>query len=140
MENDQNPLLKACFELCAATMWEPDRLTAEQVQSHMEELDEMTNAYYEMAHSIISQLHGLPEPEQVMVSLVIYLKDSHAIPPLRGNIDWFKNSLLTLTELVNPQNAIRKSNLVFITHLQAGLAQLSQLIRTDEDLDQFSQV
>jgi len=140
MEQDHNPLLKACFELCAGTMWEPDSLTAGRVQAHMEELDQLTNDYYEMARSILSQLEGLSNPEQVMVTLVIYLKDSHAIPPLRGNVEWFKNSLLTLTELVNPQNAIRQSNLAFISLVQAGLQELSRNVRTDEDLDQFSQV
>jgi hypothetical protein len=49
---DQNPLLEACFQLTAATMWEPKRLTAEEIQSHIEELDQMTTEYYDMAQGL----------------------------------------------------------------------------------------
>ena len=58
--------------------------------------------------SYYDYLEKLPVTLDVMIQLIHYLNNAHAIPPLKGNKEWFDYSLAVLIELVNPNCAVRK--------------------------------
>ena len=98
---DDNRLFETCFSLAESLMWEKDTAPLEQLPEQLEELSEMTNRFVELAKETFYQVEDLPDGEELLISAIKYLH-SQAIPPLRGNYNWFDYSLSTLLELANP--------------------------------------
>jgi hypothetical protein len=58
--------------------------------------------------------------DEIMVGAIKYLTNQ-AIPPLRGNYEWFHHSLATVLEICCPTINIAIENIPFLLKLQRGI-------------------
>ncbi|MES2331344.1 MAG: hypothetical protein V4539_17200 [Bacteroidota bacterium] len=123
MQFNNETIREACFELVSELMWEKDRLDTERLGDFMDELSEMTDVFTNEAIGLLDLLGDDPLKEEIMTRAIWYLHDIHALPPLRGNIEWFKHGIMVLVEIVRPQSGVRKSNGVFLDWMAAGILQ-----------------
>lgn len=112
---------KACFDLSVSLMWEKDALTIEKVDNHLDELKKMTDKFIEIAHFYLENIESLEGNKAILIRAINYIDQVHAIPPLRGNYEWFDNTLGTLIEIACPNSRITKNQLEFIQDLESGL-------------------
>jgi len=77
-------------------------------------------------------IEDLPNRQQIMISAIIHL-NALAIPPLKGNYDWFEYSLITLLEIVNPYSSARKRGLPFLVAARNGLGQMIKWANYPDD-------
>jgi len=134
---DENKLLEACFELAENLMWEKKTAPIEKLPEQITELSEMTNQFVEIAKGNYYMTEELPEANEILIGAIKYL-NTQAIPPLRGNYNWFFNSLSALLEICNPNSIVDQSNISFLLALQKGLINhidLSIRKADDNDLD-----
>ena len=134
---DENKLLEACFELAENLMWEKKTAPIEKLPEQITELSEMTKQFVEIAKGNYYMIEELPEANEILIGAIKYL-NTQAITPLRGNYNWFFNSLSALLEICNPNSIVDQSNISFLLALQKGLINhidLSIRKADDNDLD-----
>ena len=102
-------------------MWEKDNLTVERIESNMTELNEMTEKFVETAKFYLENIESLEGQSEIIVRAINYMEEAHAIPPLRGNYEWFDYTLGALTELACPNSILSKSNLDFLNDVETGI-------------------
>ena len=117
---DEKKILEACFSLAEELMWEKDTSPLERLPKHLEELSEMTDNFVEIVKRNSYQVDGLPDAQEILVGAIQYLT-SIAIPPLRGNYEWFNYSLAMLLEIANPNDGIDANGLPFLFRMRNGL-------------------
>ncbi|GAA4204011.1 hypothetical protein GCM10022289_21150 [Pedobacter jeongneungensis] len=130
---DEKRLFEACFSLAEDLTWEKITSPLEKLPEQMEELSQMTEKFVEIAKRNFYMVENLPDGEVVLISAIKFL-NAHAIPPLRGNYDWFNNSLWMLLELSNPTGWVGQEGLPFLLRARNGIEQLiDSANQTEED-------
>lgn len=120
---DDNKLLEACFSLSEELMWNKDTTELERLPEHIEEVSIMTTTFFNIAMKHSYLIEDLPDAQEVLLGAIGYLK-SIAIPPLKGNFDWFSYSLTMLLEIANPNDSVGASGLPFLFRMRNGVEQL----------------
>lgn len=121
MKTIEDKIREACFNLSTSLMWEKDNLTLERIESNMTELNEMTERFVETAKFYLENIESLEGQSEIIVRAINYIEEAHAIPPLRGNYEWFDNTLRALTELACPNSRLSISNLEFLNDVESGI-------------------
>jgi hypothetical protein len=106
--------------------WEKDAAPIEKQPEDIAELAEMTNEFTAIAKRCYFKVRDLPDGECILLGAIEYL-NLQAIPPLRGNYDWFSNSLFTLLEICAPDYHMGKRGLPFLISLQKGITKSMEL-------------
>ena len=115
-------------------MWEKDRLTIERISEHMEELNKMTERFYETALFYLDHIESLENNEQVLIRSIDYITHAHAIPPLRGNHNWFDYTLAAVVEILCPNTRLTKKHSGFLKDLENGLNDYkNNMLEEDEE-------
>jgi hypothetical protein len=122
---------KACFDLSVSLMWEKDSLTIDKVDSHIDELQKMTDKFIEISNFYLENIESLNGNKDLLVRAINYIDHVHAIPPLRGDYGWFENTLGALIEMACPNSRITKRQLEFLTDIENGLAYYRENIYED---------
>lgn len=121
MKGIEDKLREACFNLSTNLMWEKDNLTLERIESNITELNEMSEKFVETAKFYLENIESLEGQSEIIVHEINYIKEAHAIPPLRGNYKWFHYTLEALTELACPNSRLSKRNLDFLLDVETGI-------------------
>lgn len=117
---DENKLLEVCFMLAENLMWKKDAAPIEKLPEDISELNDMTNKFIKIAKQHYYQVEGLSDGSEIILGAIRYL-NVQAIPPLRGDYDWFSNSLSTLLEICNPNSIVEINGIPFLLSLQKGI-------------------
>tara|TARA_R110000868_G_scaffold371537_1_gene635249 strand:- start:310 stop:714 length:405 start_codon:yes stop_codon:yes gene_type:complete len=121
MKSIEDKIREACFDLSTSLMWEKDNLTVERIESNMTELNEMTEKFLETAKFYLENIEALEGQSEIIVRAINYIEEAHAIPPLRGNYQWFDYTLGALTELACPNSGLSNNNLEFLKDVENGI-------------------
>lgn len=120
---DDKKLLEACFSLSEELMWNKDTAKLDHLPEQLEEVSKMTTRFFDIAMKHFYLIEDLPDAQEVLLGAIGYL-NSIAIPPLKGNFDWFSYSLNMLLEIANPNDSVDKSGLPFLFRMRNGIEQL----------------
>jgi hypothetical protein len=115
---NEQKLSEICFALAENLMWEANTAPLERLPEQMDELATMTEQFVEIAKDYFIYVEDQPDGAEILFGAIQYL-NAQAIPPLRGNYDWFKHSLFLLLEICNPSNGF--TGLPFLLSLQKGV-------------------
>lgn len=121
MKSIENKIREACFNLSTSLMWEKDNLTIEKIESNITELNEMTEKFLETAKFYLENIEALEGQSEIIVRAINYIEEAHAIPPLRGNYQWFEYTLGALIELACPNSRLSNNNLEFLKDVENGI-------------------
>lgn len=129
---DEQEIFEACFSLAEDLMWEKNTAPIEKIADQIDELSKTTDKYVSIVKKNFFIIEDLPNRQEIMVSVIIHL-NALAIPPLKGNYDWFEFSLITLLEIVNPYSSAGKRGLPFLLAARNGLDQMIEWANYPED-------
>ena len=108
----------ACKLLSKNLIWwqiEPDTT---QIDKDLDEFNEMTDRFYEIAKKNFFKVEQLANGE-VLALAINYIDRAISLPPLRGHYSWFDNTLSVLLEMCNPNSLLTKKEIKFIECLEA---------------------
>ncbi len=130
---EYNNIREACFELATHLMWEKDSLTLDKIESKLSELNTITENLYNISEDQLETRKGLGIDSGIVSRVIYYINRVHAIPPLRGNYDWFENTLDVLLELTCPNTFLKKGSkhILLLKDIEKGI-ETSQSNATDE--------
>lgn len=120
---DEKRLFEVCFSLAEDLMWEKTTSPLEKLPEQMEELSVMTENFVGLSKKNFYLVENLPDGQEILMGAIKYL-NALAIPPLRGNYEWFDYSLAILLELTNPGGGPDQSGLPFLLRARNGFEQL----------------
>lgn len=123
----------ACFEISINLMWEKEALTTEKIDAHLDELQTMTEKLVDISKFYLENIESLDGNEDILIRAIKYIDQVHAIPPLRGNFNWFDYTLGALVELACPNVRITKSNLDFMNDLEKGIADYRDNVYNEDE-------
>lgn len=115
-------------------MREKQRLTVEKIESNIQELNRMTDQFFEEALFCLENIESLEGHAEVIVKAIKYIDNVHALPPLKGNIEWFRHTLTAIAEIARPNSRLKKSNVAFLTDLEHGIKDYRDNALDDEEL------
>lgn len=116
-------MFEACFLLAKDLMWEKTTSLPEKLPEQMDELSVMTENFVSISKKNFYQVEALPDGQEILIGAIKYL-NALAIPPLRGNYEWFDYSLSILLELARPNDGVDQSGLPFLLRTRNGIEQL----------------
>ena len=114
MAHQHEALYQACFALARITHWKTEPVAVSQIESFAQKL-------LAEALSQVASIETLGGSEEQVVRAVRYIEQAHAIPPIGDNIDWFRDTLQALMEIVFPNTELDGAALDFLFDLQSGI-------------------
>ena len=114
MDTETRRLQVACFNLAKTTLWERAPVDIRVIQSHADDIYKEALCQF----SLIEELGGTLE---LLVRAVDYLHQVHAIPPMRGDVRWFSESLRTVLEICFPNSNVSGEARLFLQDLRGGI-------------------
>ena len=101
---DENALLEACKEVANQTMWQFPINHVENIEDIIdtEQKNKMIELYFNEAKENVEFVIEQGFDPNLITRAVVYIAETHAIPPIRENIKWFYDTLHTLIELCCP--------------------------------------
>jgi len=116
MKTDRAALEEACYDLARSIRWRDDRVDEVLARGMVEE-------YVRAALFHEDHLISRGRNPNLVVEVVRYLAEVHAIPPLEGNMEWFRTALDTLVELACPNSRVTEAQRIFFEELGDGIAE-----------------
>ena len=129
---DEKRLFEACFSLAEGLMCEKTTSQLEKLPEQMYELSVMTENFVSLSKKNFYQVENLADGQEILIGAIKYL-NALAIPPLRGNYEWYEYSLTILLELANPGGGPNQSGLPYLLRARNGIEQLIEWANHPED-------
>jgi len=114
MKLNVTKLKNACFEVARNTMWDTRPIDVADIES-------VANRFFEIAKDHEEFIVGQGQDPNLITRAVLYLAHSHAIPPMRDNIQWYSDMLATLVELACPNVRAIEENEAFYHDIEEGI-------------------
>jgi hypothetical protein len=114
MGKKHEKLQAACFKLARNTMWEMKPVDADRIKAHAQRL-------YEIALERVDETEGLHVTIPLVTRAIDYLRQTHALPPLKENTEWFQSMLDALLEVARPNVRLEGNGRLFLKDLQQGI-------------------
>jgi hypothetical protein len=130
MDNLNEEIRAACFDLSVHLMWEKDEMTLDKIERSMAELQSMTEEFYKSALFYLENIESLEGKPEIIVNAIKYIDNIHSFPPLRGNTIWFDYTLGAVVELACPNGRLNKNNLDFLKDIENGIADYRKNVNT----------
>lgn len=113
---DLAALRAASLEFAQACLWDTRPVDVKVIQ-------EFADQVYDEAMSHREFIEGQERDPNLLTYCVRYLATTHAIPPMRSNIEFVRAALSVLVELACPNCGASIEDLGFYKELDLGLAQ-----------------
>jgi len=114
MKLDHEELKSACFDYAKAVMWERKPTDVSDIQKFAD------SVYGEAIHHV-KFIEGQDRDPNLIIQCVQYLALKHAIPPMRDDIQFVRNSLEILIELACPNQGATIHQKRFFHEIFRGL-------------------
>lgn len=117
MELDREALKTACFSLAKNTLWKMGPVDVSVIQAHAEKL------YEEALCTELDEFIARQNRDPNMITrAVIYLNNTHAMPPMKDDTRWFYDMLTALIELACPNNVQNTESINFLKDIEKGVS------------------
>lgn len=118
---DKDALFRACKEVASQTLWQNPRPEDISDIIDTDQIDKTTQGYFEKAlrHAEFVTEENL-DPN-LITRAVLYLAQTHAIPPMKEDLAWFNNMLEVLIELACPNVIHSKEVPQFLFDIEKGV-------------------
>ena len=121
MTLNERKLEAACKQVVLATLWQsPNPRCLDDIITS-EQRDSTLSAYVDVAKDQARYLPKYDEDPNVVTRAVRYLAHEHAIPPMKDNVEWFRDSLEVLIRLVLPNAEATPEAAAFMHDLRRGI-------------------
>src|SRR5438034_8519989 len=101
MNTLEKELLHQCRQIAETTMWNHEKPANLDDIITKEERERVAQAYYQAALGLMPSVKEAKEDPAVILRAVRYLH-GHAMPAIRRNSEWFRESLQTLLLILCP--------------------------------------
>lgn len=118
--DERAALLVACRDVAKVTLWqaaEPFDIT-DIIDS--EQIEKAVSAYYREAEQRADELEEAGHDPTIVTRAVLYLADEHALPPMKEDVRWFRESLEVLMRLVQPLSSPTAAHVAFMRDIEAA--------------------
>lgn len=116
MELNHTVLKSACFEFAQSVMWERKPTDVDAIQT-------FANLVYDAAIFHVEYIQDQQRNPNIVTECVRYLTVKHAIPPLRDDIAFVRNSLEVLIELACPNQGVSLDQESFFKEILQGISE-----------------
>ncbi len=104
----------ACLKVARTNMWDNKPSDTSPMLEYQEELTQI-------AIEALEHFNELGAKEQDVADAIHYIEQVYAMPPIKSNIVWFKETLFTILELAFPNGGVSDEAARFAKRLIAGL-------------------
>ena len=99
---DKVALYEACKKVAIHTLWQtPEPYDLSDIID-TEQIEKTVQGYFKEALFYEEFVIEQNKDPNLITRAVLYLSESHAVPPMKEDLTWFKNMLEVLIELVCP--------------------------------------
>jgi hypothetical protein len=117
MEEELQKLKSVCFELARSTIWEQKPIDVDIITNHADRL-------YEIAIEQANTREILGATIPIVTRAVDYLRQAHAIPPLKEDLTWFQEMLNAVLEIACPNSEITGEGRQFLYDLLESIKEV----------------
>ncbi|MCI4442046.1 MAG: hypothetical protein JHC39_00935 [Lentimicrobium sp.] len=111
--DEQNKIREQCFQLASQVNW-TKTTDIDNIGNQVGKIAKMTEEVFKCSIDCLLANISLGCDSEMMIRIVRYITDVHAVPVSGCNIDWYRTTLWTLTELACPNYEIDDSDFEFI--------------------------
>jgi hypothetical protein len=115
MQLDRDALNAACYEFVRTMRWKDNAVDDVVARA-------IVSSYAEKALFHAKYLLDQDRDPNILVRAIQYLTQSHAMPPLEGDLAWFQAALDVLVELACPNTVVGPEAERFFCDLEQGIA------------------
>lgn len=105
----------ACLELAKQVLWTSNGMSNDIVET-------LSARFQEDALRHVDFIIGQDRDPNILTRAVHYLVDSHAVPPMGSDTNWFSHMLSCLIELAVPNAGLTLKGADFLKDVQVGIA------------------
>jgi len=116
MELNHTVLKSVCFEFAQSAMWERKPTDVAAIQT-------FANLVYDAAIFHVEFIQSQQRNPDIVTECVRYLTLKHAIPPMRDDIAFVRNSLEVLIELACPNQGVSLEQESFFKEILQGISE-----------------
>ena len=121
---DKNALIKACKKVASQTLWQtPNPIDITDIIDS-EQIKQTTQKYFEEALRHVEFITEQKRDPNLITRAVLYLSESHAMPPMKEDITWFSNMLEALIELACPNVIHSGKSAEFLYDVEDGIEKI----------------
>ena len=99
---DKVALYEACKKVANSTLWQTPKPHDLSDIIDTEQIEKAIQGYFKEALFYEEFVIEQNKDPNLITRAVLYLSESHAVPPMKEDLTWFKNMLEVLIELVCP--------------------------------------
>ena len=124
-EIEEKAIRNACFKMACDLIWGNNILAIQETESDLKESFEMTDEFFRIAMYHYQTLEYFGKSSEILVRAINYINHVHAVPPVKGQYQWFSEALIVLLELVCPNTIIDKNSPAaqFLKDIEKGITQ-----------------
>jgi hypothetical protein len=126
---DKKDLLNACREVAKSTLWQNEKPRDLSDIVDTEQIANTINAYYEEAPFHLEFITDQGRDQNLITRAVYYMARAHAIPPMKDDINWFKDTLSTLIEMACPNIVHTRNSAKFLEDVEEGIKDIRENIQ-----------
>jgi len=112
MPNAYGELDGACFEMARTTKWALKPIDADEIRALGDRLSSVARSFV---------CDGLEIDEPLITRAVFSLSQTHAIPPMGDDTQWFSNMLQVVLEIARPNSAVDETGKSFLRDMLDGI-------------------
>ncbi len=115
---NKKALHEACKEVVKNTLWQtPEPVDINDIID-TNQIEQTVKSYFEIAMSHVESVKEAGRNPNLITRAVRHLAQAHAIPPMKDDIEWFKERLETLIELACPNCIHTKKSIEFFKDIE----------------------
>lgn len=109
-----NLIENACLEVARTNMWDNKPVDTDPMISFQRQMSKV-------GAEALEHFASLGATEQDISDAIHYIAQVFALPPIRDNLDWFKEVLFTILEIAFPNGGVSDEAARFAAKLIVGL-------------------
>lgn len=118
---DRDALFEACKEVASQTLWQTNYPQDISDIIDSEQINKTTLGYFKEALRHVEFVVSQRRDPNLITRAILYLSQSHAIPPMKEDLTWFKDMLEALIELACPNTIYTKETSQFLYDIEKGI-------------------
>ncbi len=112
----------ACVELAKQVLWTANGVSNDIVET-------LAAKFQDEALQSVDFIVGQDRDPNILTRAIHYLADSHAIPPMGSDVNWFRLMLSCVMELAVPNAGLTIKGAEFLTDMQVGIAESIESVK-----------
>jgi hypothetical protein len=115
MDDQRGRLKRACFQVAKTVFRDRKPIDSDEILSY-------ADAIYDVALDECEANESLGCSISTVIRAIHYINQAHAIPPIKGNIQWFSNTLRAVIEVAYPNAGLEGEAREFLVDMNRGIA------------------